>query len=382
MSITVANDNVYLNVVMNGPTSNYPPVLGGPVSGEQPIVAEYAQNKTTPFLSKASDYYASVVRFTIPLNKVPIFIMPIVPNTSTLLNPAGFPDQSTLVLGITYLDVPYNAYVQYIPDKTNIPPPVQNQPTQVITPYYYVYSYGSLIRSLNFTMDILWIASGLFNAFPAASPPYFYYDPTSELISLIVPQIFTINAAQIFINESALRFLDGFEFIFNGFNRPAGDDYQFVFQTETEFFYPPWNGSIPIVPSNYFKFTQEYNVLYYWASLRKILVLSNNLPILSEIVPNNSNSGISVALPVITDFVPQISTAGDVRSIAIYNPTGQYRLVDLSGDIPLSNIDIKILWQDYTGGLYPVTISQGQQIELKIAFLKKSLYKKNMQVER
>jgi len=107
------------------------------------------------------------------------------------------------------------------------------------------------------------------------------------------------------------------------------------------------------------------------------LILSNNLPILSEVVPSTNNTGVSAALPVITDFVPQLSMAGDTRSIAIYNPTAQYRLVDLSGQSPLSNIDIKIQWQDVLGNLYPILVSSGQQISLKIGFFKKSLYKKS-----
>jgi hypothetical protein len=372
MSITTENDNIYMNIVINGNTPNYPPNMNNSVTGEQPVLAEYSENKTEPFLSKPSEYYAAVTRFVIPLNKVPLFIMPIVPNTYVSPIDPGDVDQSTLVLGIQYLGVKYSEYVEYIADNDLTPPPAQNLPTQIKTPYYYVYTYAALIEMLNLTLANLWMVSGLAAANPSINPPYFYYDPALQLISIIVPSLFAVGTASIFINESSLQFLEAFEYSFNGYNNTGGNDYYFIFQNQTQFFYPQYTGTNT---STYYKYTQEYNVLYYWASLRKILVLSNTLPILNEVVPSNNNSGVIVGLPIITDFIPQLSTAGDTRSIAIYNPSSQYRLIDLNGQSPISKIDIKLLWQDVQGNSYPIYISAGQEISLKIGFFKKTLYK-------
>jgi hypothetical protein len=42
---------------------------------------------------------------------------------------------------------------------------------------------------------------------------------------------------------------------------------------------------------------------------------------------------------------------------------------------PLYNIDLRLLWQDKSGNLYPIYISFSQQASVKLAFVKKSLYK-------
>lgn len=373
MSVTTANDNVYVNIVINGPSTMYPPTIGNAVVNEQPVIAEYSENKTEPFLSTPSEYYLSVIRFTVPLNKVPLFIMPIIPNQ-------GNPNESTLAIGFTYLTTNYESYVTYIPDN-NLSAPVQNAPVQVVTPYYYVYSYGALIAMFNATLSALWTSSGLAAVYPSLIVPYFYYNTTLELVQLIVPHIFADGSVvlSMFINESSLRFLDAFQFKFNGYNNVAGNDYYFVLQNQTQFFYPPYSGT---GTSTYYIYTQEYNMLYYWASLRKIVITSNGLPILNEIIPAPGNSGVSVSFPIITDFVPQISDAGDTKSIAIYNPSSQYRLVDLTGSVSLSKLDIRLYWQDIAGNLYNIFISSGQQVTLKLGFFKKSLYKNTINTRK
>lgn len=218
------------------------------------------------------------------------------------------------------------------------------------------------------------------------------------MISLIVPEQFSVSVPPlpfafqpiIYVNRALQQFLDGFYFAFtSGVNRfiPAsiGFDYSFNLSglagfktTNSTIAYPypnmayPTALTDPTTYANYYIFSQEYQTIGLWTSLRKIIITSNSIPVQNEFVPSDS---ISSTLPIITDFVPNIQNPGDTKTIAYYFPQSQYRLVDLKSDLPLNTIDLKIFWQDKLNNTFPLLISSLQQGSIKLAFVKKSLYK-------
>jgi hypothetical protein len=378
-----SKDNIYVNVVINGSIPNYNPTgpgtpnIANPPTGEQDTLAEYKVTKTVPFIDNPADYYCSMVRFVVPLRAVPLFIMPIIPNTYVSPTNPGDPNISTLILGINYNGINYSQYVPYIPNNGNTAP-IQNQTTQIITPYYYVYVYSELITMLNTTLDLLWVISGLAAAYPSLNAPILDFDSTNELVNIIVPFIFTttFEIATIYMNNETLKYLDSFQIKYIGPNQPYGFDCSFIFPDEPSYYYPYPGVPNPSPPPNstYYNYFQDYNVLYYWSSLKGLIFTSQTLPIANEVVPSNTGSGVYTSLPIITDYVLDVNSAGQSRSIAVYNPTSQYRLISLSGNAPINSIDIKIFWRDQIGNLYPLYLSQNQQVSIKIGFFKKSLY--------
>lgn len=375
------NDNVYLNVVFNHSPAVYAGTNPTYITNEDPEIAEYNVTKTLPILNKASDYFASVIRFDIPLSEIPILVMPIIPNQAN-------PDLSPLIIGIFTRGagpsgVFYSANVEYVPDN-DLPAPSQvGYPSQVITPYYYVFTYQALLNMINDTLSTLYVASGLQALWGAAGnqPPFFYLDPVSQLFKLVVYVGFTkttapvLDTPEIYINAALLKYLNSFEVSFNGLNLPNGNDYTFILtgNTPNMAFYLP--GTNPATtPPTYFQFTEGYISIQYWTSLRKIVITTNTIPINNEYVPSNTNSSVSTSQPILTDFVPSIEFAGQGRSIAYYYPTGQYRLIDLLSDLPLQKIDLRINWEDTDGNFYPLYLSLFQQANLKMGFFRKDLY--------
>jgi len=352
-TITQVGDNIYVNVLIS------------PSSTQFIINAEYAVTKTLPILSKCDDYYCSIVRFSIPLDFIPLFIMPIIPNQPN-------PNLTPFVIGIQTGSVNYSQNVIYV-SEDGVPPPIQNQPTQVITLYYYVYDYQNLITAINTALAAAFVASGL-----TGDCPYFYLNTTTEEISLVV-DIATfaptatpttpnpIPTATIFMNKDLQIFLTSFPVNFVG---PISTGLYFFnlirFGLDTTI--PPFSGT-----ATQKQFTQEYSVLELWGSISKILITTNSIPIISEYTPTN-NSGISSTLPILSDFVPQFELAGQSRSIAYYTPTSQYRLSDMKSSEQLNTIDLKIYWQDKDLNIYPLPINQYQEASIKIGFFKKSLY--------
>jgi hypothetical protein len=407
-SIERTTDNVYVNVVIDhadGTNNVGRGGLNGPTTfqtNDDAIPADYTVTKTEPILDRCSDYYCSIIRFTIPLDETPLLICPIVANQIALLGSSN-PNLTPLIFGIQNgpdaLPASYfSANVLFTPDN-NFPPPIQNQPLQVITPYYYIFQYQIIVDMFNNTLATVYANSGLAALNPGYLPPYFEFNPTTSLFSLIVPSFMTsafpFPSIKIFFNEAVASFLFSFN-IFGVFPREAfhqfGFDYYFILTQANSFqFYPPGvtvpaTTVPPALPATsfYYKYTQEYSVLEYWTSLKKILIFSNAIPIKNEFAPATNNmvppqnidqAGINVSYPILTDFVPNVTfIAGESRSIAYYVPTTQYRLIDMISTGSLQKIDVKIFWEDRDGNLYPLEISLFQQANFKIGFFKKTLY--------
>lgn len=340
-------DNVYLNVVFQNNT-------GGEVS------AKYNVAKTIPILDKPSNYFTSVIRFDVPLNSVPLVIMPIIPNQ-------GNPNLTPFTI---YVNT-FATNIIYVPDNTLTAPP-QNQLTQVVTPYYYVYSFANIISAINTALATSYAAA---SSPGGAGAPFFIFNPVTQLLGLVVSVAFIAAGATISINQPLVNYFEGFRLLFNATTR------LFTFLTYndgTNGFNISGQTTAVATPPTFLTITQEYTAMEYWLSLRKIVLISNTIPINYEYVPAYDTTGaqtnVSVSLPIITDFVPNIEDAAQSRSIAVYNPLSQYRLVDLLGDTPLYNIDLSILWQDKLGNYYPLFIETLQQASVKIGFFRKDLY--------
>jgi len=394
-SIEKTVDNVYVNVVMDHknpgyikgdegwPTPPGPPPVNNQsrvyLTGEEPQNGEYNVTKTEPILDRCSDYYCSIVRFTIPMENIPLMICPIVPNQTQVLGAGNEDiDLTPFIIGIEYgngttarfpINIEYFAQNPYTID--TLPAGFkQDRPLQIITPYYFIYTYQQFLNMINSALGVAWNLSGLKALFPTYMQPYFYLDPTTNLISLIVPTYFVNVTAPatitptIFMNAALQKYLSSFNTSLYQYNALQGNDYYFIFNgsftsTPETFYYPngiaqPAAAAFPNLPTlpGYYKFTQEYSVLQYWSSLHSIVVSTNTIPIRNEYIPGVNNQasyvninqdGVSVSYPILSDFVPEIEgAAGTSRSIAYYLPTAQYRLADMNSDNSLQKIDLQI----------------------------------------
>ena len=164
---------------------------------------------------------------------------------------------------------------------------------------------------------------------------------------------------------------------------------------------------------------QEFVTLYDWNSLRNIVFFTSTIPIRNEGIPanifapwnistvydtgtrvtfnnssysslQNNNTGnqpdISPAFwsivqnigsstsyqPILTDFQILTTNGTEARSYAQFFPSGEYRLIDLTGTTPLNNIDIQVYWQDKFQQLYPLYINPLDSLDMKLLFRKKS----------
>jgi hypothetical protein len=52
-----------------------------------------------------------------------------------------------------------------------------------------------------------------------------------------------------------------------------------------------------------------------------------------------------------------------------------YKLIDLIGNDPINTIDIKLFWYDSHNNIYPLGVSLGDSISLRLVFIKKGTEK-------
>ena len=365
------NDNTYVSISFTNQTL----VIGSDNIGEQSL--DYSVTKTVPIVDNASEYYASIVRFSIPLGTIPITIFPVIPGQ-------GMGNLSTLRIGIrngTTGSTQLNNLI-YVPQNLTQQPNQNNPNAQVITPYYWVYSYEQIIVMINTALKAAYTTYGLTN-----TAPYFIYTPSTELISLIVGNEFNVaGGPQVIINYDMLQYINAFDvsgvgngiYVMNVFG-VVNESFAYYPNGQT----PPATTVPPAAPAipYFYKITQEYTYLQNWNPIRRILFLSNTLPIRHEVVPCNNitqnNDGVYSTLPVLAEFEPLVNTAGDQREVAYYVTNGNYglRLIDMTTPTPIYRLDLRVYWQDIANNVYPLLIPNFQQANITLGFIRKTLYK-------
>jgi len=376
----VEQDNIYYNVIIDHSAPIYTNATISGQFNDQPEQAKYSVTLDQEVLHKSNDFYCSVVRFAIPLDTVPLMICEVQPNQSNV-------NLTPFYLGINYNGTNYGTFLIYVPQNT-FQAPLQNQPTPVVTDYYFIYSYTEFINMMNTALSTIWISSGLAALFTTSTAPYFTYNNGSQPLNLIIPTCFirttspATSVPTLFMNTKLETYLTSFPSFFNGNNTVTGNDYTFQFGGATPY-YPagitsPATATGPIPAANYYDQACEYSTLPFWNALRKVVLLSNTLCIRNEGIPSgfSNQSGLPASLNIISDFIPNIDFSGDSRSICYYNPSAQYKLVDIITDLPTRKIDIVVFWQDRDQTLWPLYLSTYQIASIKLGFFRKNLYKK------
>ena len=190
--ITVDSDIIYYNILM---TSKH---------NEFFSLAEYDVTLTQAIIDNPSDYYLSVIRFSVDGSTIPIFICPVIPDPITPTNVNNTP----FVITMNYLGITYSTNLQFIPHNNTYqpaPPGVGYQ--DFSTSYYYVYYYTQFLRMINngFTLLISQIVAanpGLESGIPI---PYVIYEGGdaingTDIVSLVIPNVLSPDPAYSGVN--------------------------------------------------------------------------------------------------------------------------------------------------------------------------------------
>jgi hypothetical protein len=385
MSLLAKNsqsDKIYFDIVITNlqTVTSPPPTL------------YFNENRSVPFLHNPEDYYMSIIRFTLDTPTLPLFIPEIQPNQSNINLTVYSITLSWLdtVSGITYVQ---QEYVNYIPqDKSAtiplapnlLPNGLQNNATG----YYSIYTFQYWIYLINLTFTTCFnnlnsqvVSAGA--SLPTVNAPIMTFDTNNQIAILncdVLGYDYTsANYIQIFMNPALFQLFSSFPFTVNSLNANINNE-NVLIQTNTfgganEIPYPPINPTYTAI-----QVIQEYSTIALWSPITSVVFTSNTLPVVptnitspqifvNGLIYNNANGNNSNVSQIITDFV---SDSGFYKPNIVYNPTAQYRLIELQGNRPLSNLDISVYWKDRIGALQPFLLGSGTTATIKILFTKRA----------
>lgn len=337
---------------------------------QQPLVdvptpAEFKTTTKSPILQRASDWSMSIVRFSVPINLIPIFNFQIKSGpTQTDIDLGTY--SVTLVRGATTVQT-YLRYTNWNTFVTNLPKPPSDNPPLYIqdqnTLYYNVFSVQHMLNMINTAIATSF--AGL-PVIPGDEPPYFIYDGTTGIISLIALKanydVDVPGHTQIFVNFEMFRFTQAFPNRRFGANDPQGKDIQLMVQDQRNNSYD----------ATHYIINQQWAALSDWNDLTSIIFRTGNIPIRSEYTPNGG--GISVnpsdnpSQAILNDFIPYPVEQGNLRGTVLYTPSAEYRWINLIGDRELRDFSVSVYWTDRYQNMHQIYIRPDEQLSIKIIF--------------
>lgn len=370
-------DTVYFNVEIP-----YNP------NGDGVSPAIYRAQLNQPILDNPQDYHMAVVRFQVSGINIPIFIARILPFPNTDLNKTIY----SVGLGYTgiFSDQEYVEFVQSDFTATPSLPLTASHPVVDYTPYYYVFDYQDFLTMINNALRDAFTNLGGKVVLPVgAVAPYFIFDPISERISLIAQQAYydladnngqipapPANPITIYVNSQLFHFLDAMLVVDLAVNSSTGRDEQMIVKnfSDTNWYWPS-GPAIPAGNATLLQMQQQYPALSDWNSIQSIQLVSNVLPINKEFVPsfNPLSNGVVNSLGIISDFIPLVDFGPEFRTSIEFVANGPWRLIDMYGDTPVTQVDLYFYWTDELGTQRVINVPVGKVVTAKLMFIKKEI---------
>ena len=402
-------NNVYLNVVFPGPDPSGP---------EHSTSGTIDITRTQAIIDKPSDFFISITRLTLPLSSEPLYIFPVVSIAQG--NTPYDPYLSPFVIGITYNGLWYGASLLWQPEilagyfLLNITIPTDYNPNLA---FYWMFSYDTLCSIVNEAVGRAFALFAAANAgYLAGGQPWLSIDAASGILSWSFPgggagvtwssppnqsgDVPATPVPRLAQNIALQSILDGWRTLLTNTTQPLtpinNPAYANDILNMQEIYVATQNPHPPLAA--YFSVEQTTADISSWNSVRRIIVTSNSLPTTPEIIPapplplaptvtnpprpdgsraiisSPGTQGGAASLPILADMILQTTNAGETRGVAFYEPTAQYKLVDMLSNAPLYRFDLTVSWVDTQGNVHPIQIPRNQQASLKIAFVRKPLY--------
>ena len=355
-------------------------------SSTLPPVLNFIETRNVPFLYDAEKYYMSIIRFSLDTPNLPVFVPTIQLNQPDInltiytvclqwINPLDDTQVYTVITPVIFIPQSKIAPIPPAPNVTGIQYNGGN--------YYNIYNYQYFIYLINEAFIVCYNqlkaeveADGL--ALPSDYYPVLSWDTYNNTAIMNCDILgYSTNAAnyiKIFFNTPLAQLFSSFPVIIN--SEVPGLNAQLItnsFSDSNVIQYPPSNPTYDAI-----QVFQEFSTVALWSPITAIVFTSNTLPIVSNqvstpIVFNNGNlfggnGNNSLVNQVITDF---ISNDGVYKPNLVYEPTAQYRWIQLMGSRPLTTFDLQVYWKDKYGVLNPFYLSSGSTASIKILFSKK-----------
>jgi hypothetical protein len=234
-----------------------------------------------------------------------------------------------------------------------------------------------------------------------ASPPYNFpdaYDAKTTAYNAQSPALVSNAKMNLFFNAPLHILFSSFEWVFNSYTSNIGEAFMMRvynkmganFERALPAYVPPVGPPMPApstgIPGpkqswDALVMEQEYGTGPTMCPVARIVFLASLIPVLpsnigvprifsgSVAVQAQQNNNISNE---ITDLIVNLVRGDEYLPNIIYEPTAEYRLLDLQGNTPAQAIQIKVQWVDIYGYYHDFYLQNGCGANLKIMFRKKA----------
>ena len=324
------------------------------------VPASFIINRTAPFLSHPnSEYFASIIRFTVPLSSQPLFLF----------------YQNTYYVSITLNGNTASAPLIFQQTDFNKDQAFQFQVGNLVGA---IYNYDTLASMVNIAIQTCCTTLGI-----TGQIPYMYHDCIEHLYTVYaplgwadiypytnntIPKLFFNNLLQtLFVNFNAISYDNAV----NNNNK----DYLVIIQNNNNNVYTD-SSSVKWLTNQ-----QEWNSPQYTNSLSNISIVSNALPYTGDSLNNiaiNENVAQSGSIKSISDFELDKSIPGAQRSQAQYTSQNN-RYLDLTGNNKLTSLDMSFfcfyeeLVNSPISPYQPLILNPYDTLTLKLMFKRKEL---------
>lgn len=302
--------------------------------------------KSSPILENPSFWHLSIMKFKLSGWYIPLYIWGTVTPKQIRISYNG---------EVQTVDLVYTPYGPTDPTSTE---------------YYFIYEYQHYLDILNKAL------SDAFNALTVKPPtvgdapeaPFMTWDSLGQRFTLHAQKnYYDLSLAtpiEIFFGESVYLQFPAF-----AYNSSDPDFWQLLvkdYHNNTE--------TINSIANDYLYLIQQFSGVDVWNPVQGLAFLSSSLSVkqtYSTVNVNNANSSNNATIPLLVDFFVNVDNSGDCRKTLIYNPTAEYKLLDMLGTEPLSTIDLSVYFIDLANNLRPLRVSKNTKVSIQLLFRKK-----------
>jgi len=393
-------------------------------TGVPPNRLTFTQVRSSTVLDNPNDYFMSIVRFSLDTaGALPVFIPQI--DLEQLPADPDFPNQTVYEVTLGYRDVlsanpvlsagvtvTYN--VVFIPHNSattaDIPGQDFKPPTTPLTirnttiNYYWVQNINNWIQMINDALAKAWVdVVALVNtAVPGTiagddlNPPYLAWNDATGVATLYAsinlfnqgaywnPYTTAISPAKanIWFNNPLHILFSSFEYAFQGYAPPESFLLRVYDRRNNTVAKGTAIGGITEPPFDAFAMGQQFSTGPTMCPITSIIFTTSLLPVLPSLlgVPkifSGNNGGLEQQdnnniINTVTDLEVNLTKGDEYLPNVIYEPTAEYRLLDLQSNAPLTSIQIAVVWKDIFGQLHDFYLQNGCGATLKVLFRKKA----------
>jgi hypothetical protein len=223
--------------------------------------------------------------------------------------------------------------------------------------------------------------------FIPSGPPYNFpdaYSANTPAYNAQAPQVINNAKINLFFNAPLHILFSSFEWVFNSYGSPFGESFMMrVYSKMGDNWVVADTSGRPAPKQKWdaLVMEQEYSTGPTMCPIARIVFLASLIPVLpSNIgVPRIFSGTVSTQAQQnnnisneITDLVVNLVRGDEYLPNIIYEPTAEYRLLDLQGNTPAGAIQIKVQWVDVYGYYHDFYLQNGCGAHLKIMFRKKA----------